>query len=451
MKKRTIILATMMALTFTSCGDATQTEAPTSTVTVPESTTEITDKASESSIETNTTSDENSYTATLSIQYSTHQDAGETTSKSENGTPQKVILPEQDSSTTYIVTQNFDSDTEEMVGTCKMESSGAVSVNIELPVHFYVVKNNDNYTRYDAMEMFGETSCTKTEVDETASVNLIDLCNQCKDEQIAASQIINLLSNTSLGLYEKVKTDITAYEGIFLPATVTQTETGSTVSVDLTGLDLQQFYSGIITSGSLDISIDNSKSIDVEVPDDIENSVLETESEESEIEVKSDVDYIGKTVAEFLADGNELNGYSGNGESYEFSAVNSKARMSYRLVLSDDATEIMKNKDFFDEYEDLVADCTIVEIESHYADDSILQPYVGKTLADLEADGISVSGYMSSSFSLTLTSSSHLTPIYIEFSEEDMAIYNALQDPDTEDIVEAYKDCPIAAIYYVIY
>lgn len=163
----------------------------------------------------------------------------------------------------------------------------------------------------------------------------------------------------------------------------------------------------------------------------------------------SDSEYIGMTVNDFVAAGNKLDGYVGFGDEYEFYAVNEELMASYTLTLSEDATEIMENKDFSEDYEDLIGDCTITAIDVQYADDSKLQEYVGKTIADVEAGGITVGGYMVSMDEVVMIAYDGMLSINIKFSEEDNAIYETLTDPDTDDLKEAYSDCLIESIYYV--
>lgn len=180
-----------------------------------------------------------------------------------------------------------------------------------------------------------------------------------------------------------------------------------------------------------------------------ESSVAQESSTSQEVAASGDSEYIGMTVNDFVAEGNEHSGYTGFNGEYEFYAINEDAKAAYKFTLSDDATEIMENKDFFDDYEDLIGDCTITDMEVQYADDTKLEGYVGKTLADLEADGISPNGYFSMG-SLTLTATDNLLSVYIEFSEADAAIYESMNDPDIDDVIEAYSDCTIESIYYVL-
>ncbi len=160
--------------------------------------------------------------------------------------------------------------------------------------------------------------------------------------------------------------------------------------------------------------------------------------------------YIGMTIDEFIADGNQHSGYNGFNGQYEFTAMNESEGIVYKLVLSDDVVDIMEKKEFSEDYEDLIGSCTIVEIESQVADDEKLQSFVGKTLKDVEAAGIDVSGYMSSS-NITMMAYDGMLQVYIEFSEADTAIYEAMNDPDIDDVIEAYSDCAIESIYYMMY
>lgn len=110
----------------------------------------------------------------------------------------------------------------------------------------------------------------------------------------------------------------------------------------------------------------------------------------------------------------------------------------------------MEKREFDQDYEDLIGDCTIVEMDLFVADDAALQKYVGKTVADLEADGISPNGFMKSGNNVTLMFSKGACSICIEYGDDAADIVSGLSDPDTSALVEALKDCPIKEIYYVM-
>lgn len=168
-----------------------------------------------------------------------------------------------------------------------------------------------------------------------------------------------------------------------------------------------------------------------------------------DVAATDDSSYIGMTINDFVAEGNEHSGYMGFNGEYEFYAINEDTKTAYKFSLSDDAAEILDKMEFGDDYEDLIGDCTITQIEFQQADDAKLEGYVGKTLADLEADGINPNGYFSMG-NLTLMANDNLLTVYIEFSEADTAIYESMNDPDIDEVIEAYKDCTIESIYYVL-
>lgn len=161
--------------------------------------------------------------------------------------------------------------------------------------------------------------------------------------------------------------------------------------------------------------------------------------------------YIGMTVSDFIAAGNEHSGYMGFNGNYTFSAKNEETKTMYSFTLSDDVADIMDKKEFGEDYEDLIGECTIVEMELQVADDAKIEAYVGKTLTDLSATGITVNGHMTMGNAVTLIGADGLLPVYIEYGKDGAAVVNALNDPDSDEIAEALKDCPIESIYYMLY
>ena len=166
--------------------------------------------------------------------------------------------------------------------------------------------------------------------------------------------------------------------------------------------------------------------------------------------VSTESPYIGKTVSEFLADGNEIFGYGGASGQYIFSARNESTNTGYTLEVEENIMDIMTNKTADDTYEGLIGHCKIAKIKTKVANDEELQKYVGKTLTDLEADDIKVTGFMRDGDSVTFVCGD-VVDIYITYDKEAMAIIcQTLDKPDKDAYIAAFRDCPIASIYYVL-
>lgn len=166
--------------------------------------------------------------------------------------------------------------------------------------------------------------------------------------------------------------------------------------------------------------------------------------------VSTESPYIGKTVSEFLADGNEIFGYGGASGQYIFSARNTSTNTGYTLEVEENIVDIMTNKTADDTYEGLIGHCKIAKMKTKVANDEELQKYIGKTLADLEADSIKVTGFLRDGDSIIFVCGD-VVDIYVTYDKEEMAgICSKLEKPKKDDYIAAFRDCPIASIYYVL-
>lgn len=178
----------------------------------------------------------------------------------------------------------------------------------------------------------------------------------------------------------------------------------------------------------------------------VETAAENTKSADSEVDTSK---YIGMTVNDFVAEGNEHAGYTGFNDTYEFDFKNEDTMTAYKATLSDDVVAIMENKEFGQDYEDLIGECTIVDLEAQVADNSKLQKYVGKTLNDLEADGIKHAGHIIMDDFVTLVAYDGPLDVRIEYEEDACAAVIALNDPDRDEVADTLRECPIKSIYYV--
>jgi len=186
----------------------------------------------------------------------------------------------------------------------------------------------------------------------------------------------------------------------------------------------------------------------------VEGSSASETSAATETSAASEVDtnnYIGMTVNDFVAEGNEHSDYSGFNGIYEFNFKNTTTMTAYKITLSDDVTDIMEKKEFGQDYEDLIGECTIVDIQAKVADNAKLQEYVGKTLNDLEADGIEHAGHIIMDDLVVLIAYDEILELRMEYGEDAGAVVNALNDPDREEVANALREYPIKSIYYMLY
>lgn len=299
MKNRVIVTAFALALSAVMCGCGAENgndnsgeqvvpESSTVQTTVSENT--ATESNAAESIETKSdeaasvseeqVSEQAIYSATISVQYESHQDGKQTTSTTEDGIPKIMILPETDSTITYTATQLFAESIEEVTGEYDAETTGEASVKLSLPFHYFLAREDGKYMRYDSMEMFGEGTYISEEVDETSSVNLLDLYNCCAEEVIATDAVIQFMANTVLGLYGQKEADLTIYEGQTLPVSVSSADGEMVMSIDLTGLNLEQFYGGIITDGTIEIVINTTEAASVVLPEEARNATAEQKGNE---------------------------------------------------------------------------------------------------------------------------------------------------------------------------
>lgn len=162
-------------------------------------------------------------------------------------------------------------------------------------------------------------------------------------------------------------------------------------------------------------------------------------------------DYIGMTYKEFEETGASVNGYTGFGDHYEFTAVNRDKMEKYTFTLSGDVGAKLDAMEFGEKYVDYVGDLTIETMEVVSLDDGNAKEYVGKTIGDMKAGGYDFNGHAIAGDDVMLYASHDDVSVSVVLGEDASAVYNENKETYKENDYEVFDDCIVKDISVMIY
>lgn len=180
-----------------------------------------------------------------------------------------------------------------------------------------------------------------------------------------------------------------------------------------------------------------------------ETTPIIDESEENEFSSEQNEEshtneLVGLTFKELKDKGIHFSGYSGIDNQYVFSGKSEDGMVIYEFK-SSEATPIIKEREFGEDWEDLVANCKVDELDVTILDAELPKSMVGKTLGEVIGEGFEQNGYMGYN-KLIITNGE----VYISVTLDDSCkeIYNSLENVDTNDYYKIFKDCIIKDAKY---
>lgn len=192
----------------------------------------------------------------------------------------------------------------------------------------------------------------------------------------------------------------------------------------------------------------------------VDNEDLENDSEKEEISgelILTDTSdlvakYHGQTIEEFVMSGAEIRGYSGVGGYYDFTGVNEEKGEIYTFTLSGEGLkERLDNKEFSDEYEDVIGDFEIDAIEVVLVNDPALQKFIGITIEEFERAGFEITGFDKMSDVVLKSESESGHTISITLEGDAVAKYETIEEPFDADMGAEFAQFVIKTVEFSVY